>query len=225
MRERKLPSGLRLGNPETKDEGGNFRMKLIETATMATRQAWKQILAEPLYCQAHALVCMAKQAADVQPTLGLTGRLYLSHTNWLMLSVPNAVGRGAFAALDEEGVELPTDDETGLYNAHISVMRPEEVEQIGGADRISERGKMFAYQLGAIKTVRPDNWEGVSRVWFFDVHSPMLQRLRLSYGLPALPQKRGEDIPFHISVAIRRTRVLRDSDVAKGGGGIGKESG
>jgi hypothetical protein len=189
-------------------------MKLIETATTATRDAWQRALTRPIYWQGHALVELSK-TAEVQTTIGLTGRLYLTASNWLMLSVPNALCNGAFAALDDEGVELPK-DENGIFTAHISVMRPEEVERIGGGDRISERGKTFSYQLGAVKTCRPDNWEGISRCWFIEVNSPMLQRLRASYGLPLLPEKAGKSIPLHITFACRRVSVLRENDVTKG---------
>jgi len=154
---------------------------------------------------------LVKLADDPQTSYSLSGRLYLSDSGWLLLSVPNAMVRGAFEALHEPGTELPPD-----FNAHISVARAEEVEKIGGGPRISERGKNFLYNVGPLRTVKPLGWSGISRVWFFSVTSPELQALRRSYGLPSLPTTTGgKELPFHITVAIRRTNVLQNSDVSK----------
>lgn len=152
----------------------------------------------------------AKEAGDAQTTHSLAGRLYLSASGWLLLSVPNAIGRGAFAALDEAGAELPLKD--GVYTAHISVMRPDEIEQLGGPDKISERGKAFHYTLGPVRTVAPTTWDGVSRVWYITVNSPELRELRRSYGLSAQPN---EDWDFHVTFAVRKTGVLSQNETRK----------
>ena len=151
-----------------------------------------------------------KLAADTAPTYALYGRLYISKSGWLLLSVPNSMARGVFDALEEPGVELPTKD--GIFNAHISVMTREEVDSIGGPSAISERGHSFAYNLGPIKTVVPETWDGVSKVWFIEVQSPELKTLRKSYGLSPLPN---EDHQFHITVAIRKRSVLLNNSVKK----------
>ena len=94
---------------------------------------------------------MDKLAADTVKSYSLTGELYLSKSGWLLLHVPNDVGRGAFKAINEHGVELPAGPDGEPYNAHVSVMRPEELEQIGGAARVTERGKEFSYSLGHLR--------------------------------------------------------------------------
>lgn len=142
----------------------------------------------------------------------LRGKLYLSSSGWILLSVPNALGRGAFEALREPGTELPGAREGG-YNAHISVIRPEELEQIGGPDKIDERGHEFSFTLGPVRSVTPTSWDGVSKVWFIEVQSPELERLRKSYGLPALPND--NRYKFHITFAVRRRGVLRESSITK----------
>lgn len=156
-----------------------------------------------------ALATFHKTAGQPVRAYGLTGRLYLSSSNWLLLAVPNAVVRGAFDALQEPGIELPLKD--GKLNAHISVMSKEEVEKIG-PENISERGHSFGYQIGQVEEVVPDNWEGVSKVWYLRVKSPELRNLRKSYGLSPLMH---DDHNFHITIAIRRTNVLRENDVSK----------
>lgn len=161
--------------------------------------------------QAWGLLC--KTAADTPAkSYGLSGRLYLSKSGWLLLSVPNALMRGLFDSLDEPGAELPY-HEDGSLNAHISVVRPEELETIGGPNVVTERGHTFHYTLGPLKTVRPAGWDEMSRVWFVEVDSPELRSLRRSYGLSPLPND--NKFQFHITVAVRRKHVLGTNEVSK----------
>lgn len=160
-----------------------------------------------------------KTAASPELSYGLAGRLYLSASGWLLLSVPNSLLRGAFDALQEPGVELPLRD--GQLNAHITVMSPADLEQLGGADKISERGHVFHYTLGPLRVVAPRSWEGVSRVWYLDVQSPALKRLRASYGLTPLPHNNSHQ--FHITIAVRRQGVLGFNEASKAACVLGEE--
>lgn len=164
------------------------------------------------YIDANAYAHLVKAGGIAATTNSLSGELYASKSGWILLSVPNALARGAFDALDEAGIELPTSEEN-KFNAHISVMRPEELEQIGGIDKITERGHHFHYTLGPIQTCAPDGWGDISKVWFIKVNSPELQDLRKSYGLSPRPNNSQYD--FHITIAVRRKSVLRHNDVIK----------
>ncbi len=155
-----------------------------------------------------------KQAADATLTYNLSGRLYLSESGWLLLSVPNALVRGVFSAMDELGIELPPSGSDGNLNAHISVMRKDEIDMLGGPNKITERGKQFTYTLGRIYSVEPEGWEGMAKAWYVKCHSPELQQLRRSYGLSSLPKEGKYD--FHVTVAVRRKKVLGRNDTAKG---------
>ena len=146
---------------------------------------------------------LVKHAAEPETHPGLSGRFYVSKSGWGLLHVPNDLIRGAFMALNEPGIELPPD-----FNAHVSVFRKEEISELGGADRIKERGQVFRYSLGRIKTVKPAGWNEFSKVWYFTVHSPELETLRKSYGLSPLPK-----YPLHITIAVRRPRVLQNNTV------------
>lgn len=157
---------------------------------------------------------LVKQASDAELVYNLAGRLYASESGWILMSVPNALVRGVFSAMREPGIELPPSGSDGHLNAHVSVMRPEEVEMLGGVDKITERGKSFTYTLGRVYTVEPNGWGDMSRVWFVKVHSPELQELRRSYGLSSLPNDGKYD--FHITCAVRRKRVLGRNETAKG---------
>lgn len=156
----------------------------------------------------------ATAADDTDLSYAMSGRLYASGSGWVLLSVPNAFVRGAFDAMAEPGVELPPSSD-GRLNAHISVMRKEEVESLGGPDVITERGHVFRYTLGPIRSVKPIGWTEMERVWFVRVQSPELEKLRKSYGLPPLPTKDGRDLHFHITLAVRRKKVLQNNDVRK----------
>ena len=156
--------------------------------------------------QAIALLSESAEKAAAAPTTsyGMKGKLYLSKSGWLLLHVPNSLVRGAFDALNEPGVTLP-DHEHG-FNAHITVMRPEEIEELGGADKVTERGQEFSYTLGAVKSVNPATWQEMSRVWYIEVKSPELKKLRKTYGLTALPNENKHE--FHITIATRKKGVL-----------------
>jgi hypothetical protein len=166
---------------------------------------------------------LTKQAAEDEEDGGtpelssdLAGQLYLSAGDWLLLSVPNALVHGIFSALGAPGVELPPGRDGGRMNAHIVVMHPEEVARAGGADQITERGKQFHYSLGRLYESAPDedwHWPGMARIWSVRVHSPELQALRRSYGLPSLPDSTHG---FHVVVACRRRGVLGRNDTKKG---------
>jgi hypothetical protein len=92
-------------------------------------------------------------------------------------------------------------------------MSPDDIEKVGGPEKITERGKSYTYTLGRIYSVEPDGWPGVSKVWYIKAHSPELQELRRSYGLSGLP-KNGE-FDFHITVAVRKRGVLGRGETTK----------
>lgn len=151
-------------------------------------------------------------ASKPVPVYSMSGRLYKSESGWILLSVPNALVHGAFSALNEQGIELPPGQST--FNAHVTVLRPEELSQIpGGASTISERGKLFTYQLGEVKTVSPAGWKEMSKVWLISVRSPELEKFRKSYGLSARPKN--NEFAFHITIAVRRKKVLQVGEVSK----------
>jgi len=145
-----------------------------------------------------------KTAATNPLSYGMRGRLTFSNSGWVILDVPNALGNGAFQALTEPGVVQPMSESLGRYNAHVSVIRPEELVEIGGADKIKERGQTFSFNLGPVREIKnPGNWSDVSKVWAIEVKSPELMEFRRSLGL-------GEPkYAFHLTFAIRYKKKLR----------------
>lgn len=178
----------------------------LATPEAVQKQALKH--SNELYSVGKACVELYKLAATPQSVYSLAGRLVGSKSGWLMLEVPNALVRGVFDALHEPGAELPPD-----LDAHISVIRPEELKEIGGLDKITERGHFYKYQLGPIQSVNPQSWPEYSKCWFIRIRSPELEKLRKSYGLTAKPKNNEHD--FHITVAVRKTTVLQPNEVSK----------
>jgi hypothetical protein len=191
------------------------------------QRSWRpELYAEtPEYKAGHAFGWLYrgnKQAATNYP---LVGRLYLAKSGWLLLAVPNALVRGVFDALSAPGAELPLagvmnvpNVDADVLNAHISVMNADEVNKVG-IDNINERGHTFSYRLGGMKEINVKNVDGVSKVWAIQVSSPELAALRKSYGLSPLPNG---DHQFHITVAVRRKKVLQENGVRKAAGATDK---
>lgn len=133
--------------------------------------------------------------ASTPTTAFLSGRLVVSQTGkdpWGMLLVPQALVDGLFASLDEHGVEKSPN------RAHITVFTDDELNSIG-QDKITERGKSYAFTLGSVRHVRPRGWKNYDRCWFVACHSPELEKLRVSYGLTPRPNNQ----QFHITFAVR----------------------
>lgn len=171
----------------------------------------------PLYAIGHSYGWLSRENTKTSADYLLSGRLYVSKSGWLLLSVPNALVRGVFDALTAPGAELPRTDVLNVpnaadntLNAHIAVMTAAEVQKIG-PDKINERGHTFHYALGSLKEIPVANIDGVSRLWALQVASPALAALRKSYGLLPLLHQR----PFYIAVAVRRKNVLQDNSVSK----------
>lgn len=191
----------------------------MDTLSALDPLAWRPeyLPLHPAYQAGNALGWLSRGNKQASTNYPLTGRLYVSKSGWLLLSVPNALVRGLYDALSATGAELPRagvmnvpNVPTDLLNAHISVMNAEEVKKIG-ANKINERGHMFGYALGQLKEITPRNVDGVSKVWALQISAPTLSAVRKSYGLSPLLN----DHPFHITVACRRKSVLQTNGVSK----------
>lgn len=169
------------------------------------------------FCVGQALGCFFKAGASIQTVHALSGELQISSTGYGILQVPNSLVRGVFQALDVIGATLPEKPGGGGLNAHITVFRPEEIKEIGGADQISEWGRRFYYTLGPVQELAPDTWDdNAATMWMIQVKSRELERLRKSYGLSALPRKASKEMDFHITVAVRPRGVFsRGREVTK----------
>lgn len=150
--------------------------------------------------------------AEKRAEVKMTGLLQATSTGHLILGVPTALVRGVFDAMHEPGISLPSAVDGGVLRAGIVVMTPSELESVGGANKITERGKPFTYTLGSLIETAANGWPGVSTCWHLKVNSPDLSKLRKTYGLAAKIQG---DSDFSIVVACRKTGVLASNTVSK----------
>jgi hypothetical protein len=148
--------------------------------------------------------------AEKRAAVELNGLLQAAGPGYLLLSVPTAMVRGVFDALHEPGITFPS--EVDGLRAGIVVMTPDELESVGGAGKISERGKPFRYQLGDLQEMPAKGWAGISACWHLRVKSPELAKLRKSYGLPEKIEGQSD---FSIVVACRKVGVLSANAVSK----------
>lgn len=142
----------------------------------------------------------------------LGGLLQVVSTNHLVVSVPTAFVRGLFSMIDEPGLSLPYTLGDGFVKPCIVVMTPEEVEKIGGASVIRERGRTYSFRLGALRQHNSTGIKGISSCWAVDVVSSSLVALRRSYGLDS---KLAGRYGFSILVACRKAGVLRNNEVSR----------
>jgi hypothetical protein len=153
--------------------------------------------------ESHFLLWQLGNNTEKRAGTELSGILQVINSGYLVLSVPTSLVRGVFDAMVEPGISLPSAID-GL-RACIIVMTPEELNSIGGANNVSERGKAFHYQLGDLVESAAKAWPGVSTCWHLRIKSPELTKLRRSYGLP---DKLEDQSDFSIVVACRKVGVL-----------------
>jgi hypothetical protein len=142
----------------------------------------------------------------------MTGLLQAAGSGHLIVGVPTALVRGIFDAMGEPGISLPNSVDGGALRAGIVVMSPEELESIGGAVKITERGKQYPYQLGELEETPARNWPGVSSCWHLRIKAPELGKLRRTYGLSTKVDGNND---FSIVVACRKTGVLAANATSK----------
>jgi len=162
----------------------------------------------PDFLRIYSEVLDLEKRAAVQ----MAGLLQATRSGHLILGVPTALVRGVFDAMSEPGISMPTSVDGGALRAGIVVMTPSELESVGGASSVSERGKQYPYSLGELVEASARGWPGVSACWHLRVKSPELGKLRRSYGLPT---KVEGDSDFSIVIACRKSGVLSSNATSK----------
>ena len=162
----------------------------------------------PDFLRIYSEVLDLEKRAAVQ----MAGLLQATKSGHLILGVPTALVRGVFDAMSEPGISMPTSVDGGALRAGIVVMTPSELESVGGASSVSERGKQYPYSLGELVEASARGWPGVSACWHLRVKSPELGKLRRSYGLPT---KVEGDSDFSIVIACRKSGVLSSNATSK----------
>ncbi len=151
--------------------------------------------------------------------LRFSGKLVINEhkgKTWLLLDVHKGLCEAAYHNLKTEGIEADSHHE----RPHISVLRPNEVEQVKKKFGIQWRGAVHEGQTMQFKLIRmvslvPSGWPEVTRVWFLEVESPDLEALREDLGFHYLPKR--EDSPhemrFHITFAVRHNHAKKACEI------------
>ena len=95
------------------------------------------------------------------------------------------------------------------YDAHISVMDKEEIDQLNLP--LPEHNQEFEFELSGIQSCDPDGWDEMERVWFIECKSPQLEKLRTQYGFTPLMNGNHE---FHITIAVKPAKGEKDMNFA-----------
>ena len=151
--------------------------------------------------------------------LWYTGRLIHSRHNqkdWVLLKVHKGLCEATYDSLKAEGIDC----EPKFDQPHISIMRPEEVEQLKkkfgnswqGAAKI---GHPMRFSVTRIVNLVPAGWDKYDRVWFLECSSPDLEKYREDLGLPSLPTntETGNDMRFHVTVAVHPNTVAKAAEL------------
>lgn len=158
------------------------------------------------------LIKQAAADAEKRKEVLFVGTLQATSSGHLTLSVPSALTRGLYEALDSPGVSFPYAAGGGMSQTGIVVMTPAELRRVGGKQVVTERGRTFRYVLGAIQESPAVGWPGVSTCWHIRVRSPELANLRKSYGLH--PKVEGLS-DFSIVIGCRRSGMLTRAGISK----------
>lgn len=120
---------------------------------------------------------------------------------YVTLSVPESLVKSIYKCIKEDDPDI----EDGPDDAHISVITTDELEEIGGVDKIDDKDfKTYRYELMSIESCDPEGWDEMDKVWFVQVKSRELEQLRTKYDLTTLPN---EDHEFHITVGVRKKKA------------------
>ncbi len=156
----------------------------------------KEELPTPVY-QSAGICAYIRQAFPQQ------GILKQDQEGFVYLELPDNLITEIFPLLhDRESEMIP------LYYlepspAHVPVILPHEWNQKKGWGPLKEHHLSFSFEMTQLSWIKPKRWPGVERVYFLNLKSPELEKLRERYLLPALI--RGHE--FHIAIAYKKAEA------------------
>ncbi len=127
------------------------------------------------------------------------GKLKLDERGFFYIDLNNDYIYEMFELLECEGAELPPyfAPQKG-FGAHISAALCSEV--FDREEALQHVDKEITFSITGCYYVKPEQWEGVKRVWFFTVEAPELLSIRESLGL----EEKIMGHEFHITFAIEK---------------------
>jgi len=190
-KQKDLPKGIydRKGMPYSDSLGSIYR----KLAQMVAEKIMKMAYTESWYRKMY-------KVASRKQEVKLVGKLMQTEDGFTYLKVSNNIINGFYHSIKEDGATKPPYDKKDMNNtgAHISVFYGDEVNE--NKLEIEELGDEFEFKVGKMYSVEPEGWDEMERVWFLEVQSPQLEKLRAKYGL----SKKLNGHEFHITCAIKR---------------------
>jgi len=140
----------------------------------------------------------AQKLKEVQ----LKGKLKMTDDGFVYLEINDDLIKGLLPMIDEDDVKKPPYEQK-QYNSvgtHVSVMYGDEVND--NDLKIQEVGNEYNFKLGDFKSVNPKGWDEMKKVYFLQIHSEELEKLRKKYDLPA--KLNGHE--FHITIGVEKAK-------------------
>ncbi len=116
------------------------------------------------------------------------------------LDIPQPFITGLWKMMKPEAEETPYKQKGyGAVGAHVSVINEDEFEE---DVKIKEVGQSFDFTILGVKDTNPEGWDEMKRVYFVEIDSPQIKKLRKKYNLPA--SYRGKNHNYHITFSLRK---------------------
>ncbi len=203
--------------PLAKYRGHHFHFDCVAGATKAQQDRAADKLDEVAEKKADYIA--AEKSDRKWSYLWHSGKLVSSGSGYVLLSVHKGLCEAAYKNLKDEGVEC----QAHYDNPHITVLRPNEVEELKKKhghkwEGVAQIGQSFKFYLQKMVNLVPHTWDEVARVWFIECGSPELKKYRRDLGFPELPRsaKDDHDQRFHITVAIQRAAARKTAELLTG---------
>ncbi len=138
--------------------------------------------------------------AYVRRALPKNGILKQDSEGFIYLELPDEFITDLFPLIHDRECEAVPLYQIEPSPAHIPVVLPHEWSQKKGWGEIKEMDESFSFEVKGLNSLRPKRWPGVDKVYFLEIISPSLERLRERLLLPSLI--RGH--PFHVAIAFKK---------------------
>jgi len=140
-----------------------------------------------------------KKAEKLQ-NVSLTGKLQQADNGFVYLDLNDDLMKGLYSLIDEDGIQKPPyfQKKYNEVGTHVSIMYEDETKDLD----IKEVGEEFKFELGEFKTTNPKGWDEMNAVYFVQIYSEELEKLRKKYKLP----KKLNGHEFHVTIAVEKNK-------------------
>jgi hypothetical protein len=134
----------------------------------------------------------------VQPEC--VAELKQAKNGFIYLDIPDEYLSSLIELCDDPNVKLPPYFGSGKAGAHVSVILSDEMHSRPGFT-LPEIGKKFSFRITHMEALKPDDWNGVDKVYFLALSSPELEALRSRHHFSSKIM----DHDFHLTFGIKNS--------------------